>query len=431
MTYAAKIIRVHDLTPHPNADRLQLLRYHGMQFVVGLDVQHEQLVALFPVDGQLSEDMCQLNNLYHHADKNSNTLLSGFFEDNRKVRALKLRGELSDGFVVDLETLLWTGITPEQLTEGLEFTALNGKLVCDKYLTPATRQHEQGTQSKVQHDVTYHLHKHPDTEQLAYNLDKLPDAGLVILSEKCHGSSARTGYVKVERQSWPWYTCVAKRLGLRVKPRLASAYEHVSGTRNTICNDRLDCTDPQGQEHYRWQWHQKIALALRQGVTVYYEIVGFTNAGASIMQVQDTTSLKDKRIETQFGKTMVYRYGCEDGQNDVFVYRVTMQNHTGDVVELSWLQVVVRCHELGLKPVPVLSIFYTDKVLSKTVEHEVAELLTNDASCIDSRHMREGVVVRIESEHGMQVYKQKNHLFLVLEGIAKEADSYIDTEEAN
>jgi hypothetical protein len=433
MTYAAKIIKVHSLIPHPNADRLQLLRYNGMQFVVGLDVTVGQLVALLPVDGQLSQAMCHANNLYRDAAQNVDPLHTGFFEDNRKVRAQKFRKENSDGFVIGIDALLWTGIKPEQLTEGLEFTSLNGQLVCEKYITPATRQRGGQPQSRSSKGVEYNLPKHFDTEQLAYNLDKLPNAGLVIITCKVHGTSARTGYVKVERGKYPWYAKYVNDLFRRqvIKSTVTSKYEYVSGTRNTICNDREDCTTPTGQEYYRWQWHEKIAPMLRVGETVYYEIVGFTHTGAPIMSPQDTTSLKDKRLEVRFGKQMVYRYGCEDGQNTVFVYRITVQNDAGDVVELPWYRVVRRCEEMGLKPVPALSTFYTDKALASTVMQEVAELLTDGPSSIDGRHMREGVVVRIESENGMQVYKQKNHLFLVLEGVAKEKDFYIDTEEVN
>lgn len=43
----------------------------------------------------------------------------------------------------------------------------------------------------------------------------------------------------------------------------------------------------------------------------------------------------------------------------------------------------------------------------------------------------EWICVRIESEDGIKICKEKNFLFGVLEGYFKEKDSYIDTKEVN
>lgn len=52
------------------------------------------------------------------------------------------------------------------------------------------------------------------------------------------------------------------------------------------------------------------------------------------------------------------------------------------------------------------------------------------SSLIDPTHMREGVCVWVESEHGIKVYKEKSYSFKLAEGIVKENDSYVDAEEA-
>jgi len=444
--YKAKIIRVTNLQKHPNADKLQLLDYNNMRFVVGLDIAIGDIVILFPVDGKLSHDMLRNNNLYRDAAKNVDPLKAGFFEDNGKIRTQKFRGELSQGFVIGLRGVEWATSNWQKLEVGLEFTEINGHVICEKYMTPATIAANRNAKSKTKksNNVERYIQKHYDTEQLAYNLDKLPSSGLVIVTEKVHGTSGYTGYVKVETQHHTWFKTAVNNLFKRavLKPKVTSTYDYVTCTRNTVCNDREDCTNPEGSEYYRWQYHNKFVGTLRKGETVYYEICGYTHTGKPIMNQQNTESLKDKSFLSQFGKTMTYSYGCnpETKPNDMYVYRITMQNDSGDVTELSWFQVERRCAELGLKTVPVLLIDYYSHYeygeIVSTLADRVSSLvkneyLVNGPSTIDSRHLMEGVCTRIESDKGIKVYKQKNQTFLVLEGVAKESDSYIDTEEIN
>ena len=61
----------------------------------------------------------------------------------------------------------------------------------------------------------------------------------------------------------------------------------------------------------------------------------------------------------------------------------------------------------------------------------VSGYMTNSASTIDSRHLMEGVCIRLEGETGTEVLKEKNYLFGVLEGYLKEQDTYVDQEEIN
>jgi hypothetical protein len=74
VSYKAKVIQANDIIQHPNADRLQILRYNGEQFVVGKDVSIGDVVVLFPTDGQLSSQFCFANNLHRHAELNSKVI---------------------------------------------------------------------------------------------------------------------------------------------------------------------------------------------------------------------------------------------------------------------------------------------------------------------------------------------------------------------
>jgi hypothetical protein len=234
----------------------------------------------------------------------------------------------------------------------------------------------------------------------------------------------------------------------------------VSGTRRTV----LDTFDGgfYGSNEFRKPYHDFFEGKLLKGETIYYEIVGYTHDGGTIMGVCDNKKLKDKEFVKKYGEKTVFSYGCAprpvyevkthtDGsteqtllkpQNDIYVYRMTMTNEDGEVVEYTPDQMRHRCMYMGVKCVPVhwygfipdeevftgTSCEYTDPgqfVLAK------AEEFYDGEEPIDPTHIREGVVVRIINRPTFTAYKHKNFQFKVLEGIIKETAEAPDMEEAD
>lgn len=428
--YTAKVIQANNITEHPNADRLNVLHYGGMQFVIGKDVQIGDVVVLFPSDGQLNHDFCLENNLYRDASKNKDNSKSGFFDDNRRVRAQPFRGEKSHGYVATFDQFLYLGDFSPEI--GMEFSEWNGKEVCSKYFTPATLRAMRNIEKNKAKDkpVEWNLAEHFDTKRFSYYLPEIVNNTLCIITEKCHGTSARTGRVFVTRKYQNIFQKFFSHILKRFVGKSISQYELVSGTRRTICNRRPEITEDGGIDHYRWEWHEKIGPQLHKGETVYYEIVGWDSLGGTIMERQNLKSLKNrKEFPSYWTDSMVYSYGCEENENDVFVYRITQTNESGDVVELSWNQIAARSKELGLKHVPVLDFFIPSSI--EDIQKVVDSLLTDSPSTIDNRHLMEGVCIRLESPTETLVLKEKNFIFGVLEGYLKEDANYIDTEEAN
>lgn len=426
MKYKAKVIIVNDIAPHPNADNLNILKYGGVQFVVSKSLKEGDVVVLFPEDGQLSEEFCKENNLYRDASKNRNPLKSGFFEDSRRVRAQPFRGQKSYGFVAGVSYFDYLGKV--SLSVGDEFDTLNGKPVCQKYYTPKTLlAMSRNTQKKVK-DVQYTMQEHTETDKWSYTRPTTIPLSLVVISEKAHGTSARTSKTKVVyRNPYFWQKIVSS---ITKRDFVVERYEPVTGTRRTVVNNRLDITTEGQQDHYRWEWHNKIAPQLHVGETIYYEIVGWDSGGGTIMERQDLSKLKKTEfINPEWKNPMVYSYGLPEGQTDVYVYRITITSDDGTVTELPWFAVESRVKELGLKTVPVLEVFLTEDV--SVVQAAVDSYMTNNSSTLDNRHLMEGICVRFENIDGMKVYKEKNYAFGVLEGYLKEKEDYIDTEESN
>jgi len=422
--YKAKAIIVNDVRPHPNADKLNLVYYGSEVFVVGKDLKIGDLVVLFPSDGQLSHEFCKNNNLYRDASKNVDQLKSGFFEDSRRVRAQPFRGVKSMGFLAGIEMFSYLGNI--SLSSGDEFDTLNGQEICRKYYTAKTLAAMSKVQQKKVKNVEYLLKEHLDTDKWAYSKPDIEISTLVTITEKIHGTSARTGYTKVIRRNTTFFQKLISLVTGKVFE--TKSYEHVTGTRRTVVNDRLDITTEGQMDFYRWEWHNKIAPQLHVGETVYYEIYGWDSNGGTIMERQDLGKVKKEGfVQPTWKNPMVFSYGLPEGQSDVVVYRITMTSEDGTETELSWFEVEKRCRELGLKTAPVLQRFIAHNTME--IDDLVQKYMNDMSSCLDDRHISEGICIRLENSDMTKIYKSKNYLFLFLEGVLKDSSDYVDKEE--
>jgi hypothetical protein len=174
-----------------------------------------------------------------------------------------------------------------------------------------------------------------------------------------------------------------------------------------------------------------------KGEEVYYEVVGFTTTGTSIMGKVSNKKLNDKEFIKQYGDITTFSYGCESPNSDFYVYRMTMTNEDGDVVEYTPDYMRYRCEQMGAKTVPVFWKGYipeihdeTDSLTPGDYIKEIAEKYYDGPDPIGITHVREGVVVRIVNKPRFTAYKHKNFNFKVLEGIAKDLAAEPDMEEA-
>ena len=371
MSYNAIVAPIH-VRPHPNADKLMIGTVMGYNVIVGKDTVDGQLGVFFPTDGALSHEYVHHNNGYRSGKgENADPAKSGFFEESRRVKHINLRGARGEGYWAPLDTLAWTGADLTKLKQGDQFTHLNDKLVCGKYYTKATRAAMKTQKSSIRKLEIPMFKKHFDTTNLRHAIYNIPQGARIIITEKLHGTSGRTGHVQVPRKL-NWYQQILNDLYTIFTGWKASTAEwmHVSGTRNVI----LDPKQTQENGYYsgstfRSQVHR--TMSLRKGETLYYEIVGYDGlrddgSSRTIMGSHSVSEKSkdevDKIIYDRFGPKIDYTYGCTYGQFDVYVYRITHTNEDAEVVELSWDQVVARCKELGFKPVPwIATIVYDGK----------------------------------------------------------------------
>ena len=200
--YTGYVTRLHNVRKHPNADALQIGECFGNPVIVSMSYINEQIGVYFPVDGQLSDAYCKANDLVRRVDENGNKA-GGYLEpDKRNIKALRLRGERSDGLFMPLESLAQF-CNIEQLKEGDTISVLNGTEICCKYIPRTNHRTYHGGGGKIRKpkvNFAPTFKEHIDTEQLAYNLNAFKTGDVVELTLKMHGTSGRTGYLPLVKR---------------------------------------------------------------------------------------------------------------------------------------------------------------------------------------------------------------------------------------
>lgn len=457
MAYVGYITQIKNVRKHPNADRLQLAECFGNTVVLGMEYVENQVGVYFPVDGQLSEEFCQVNDLVRRKDENGNPA-GGYLEPGkRNIKALRLRGEKSDGLFLPL-TCLANFTTISDLKIGDTIDTLNGVEICRKYIPHSNHSNASGShgsvkKAKVNFAPTFY--EHVDTAQLAYNLNAFKPGDVIELTLKMHGTSGRTGYLPLVKYKQSWLDKIFKKPGKEYKE-----YGYVTGTRRVVLDDKHD-GGYYDDNNFRKEMAKKFEGKLHKGEVVYYEIVGFVNSTTPIMASVKNSKISNKAFTKQYGPETVFSYGCDPNGSweeehysgapdtldfdktippkcEVYVYRMTMVNDDGDVVEMSPDQMRYRCEQMGVKYVPVFERFIIPKnpgevLTDKTGNTDYGvcsageyvlrkvEQYFDGPDPIGKSHIREGVVARIVNRPDIAVYKHKNHNFKMLSGIIAEA----------
>lgn len=467
-THCGYVVNIKELRPHSNADKLQIATFFGNDTCVGLDVKLDDIGIYFPSDLQLSVEFCEQHNLVRRKDDSGNNVGGYLDPDKRNIRTIKLRGEKSDGLFMPLQCLAYTGINLDDLNIGDRIDIVNGHEICKKYIPHSNRRrgsYSEGNKTrKKKIPIAPLFAEHADTEQLAYNLNAFKAGDQIEITLKMHGTSHRVGYLEtLQGYKRTFADKIFRREGT---PEYNWGY--VAGTRRTVLEDYNG--GYYGSNEFREAHTKFFNGKLWKGETVYMEIVGFTNDGTPIMSNCENKKLNDKDFIKQYGDITIFSYGCDPTgytelpmkdtglpygavvsipKSEVYVYRMTMTNEDGNIVEYTPDFMRYRCEQMGVKTVPVLwkgFIPYTiDDIESAIPGHRiilkegesagewiknVAEQYYDGPDPVGKTHIREGVVVRIINRPKFCAYKHKNFSFKCLEGIVKAEAESPDIEEA-
>lgn len=348
--YSATVIKVPKVGKVPNSDRLRFFNALGIQVIVddSWEAREGELALLFPAEVQLSHEYTAGNGLYRQSlELNTNRTDAGYLEANRRVRAIKLRGNISNGLVMPITSLNRTvnNLSYEKafFTEGDVFDTLDGAEICRKYVVPvkesavANKADARNRKAFKRVDEIF-LPQHYDTAQWFRESHTLEADDELIITQKLHGTSVRLANTIVKRKLTKREKFAQKFLGANISE---TYYDYVAGSRKVI-------KDPKNGKQEHWYgtdvWTkalEKYKDQIPKGYIVYGELVGYTEGGGAI----------------QAGHT----YECEPGENELYVYRVAIINEDARMIDLSWDQVRMFCKDHGLKNVPELGRDYKEQ----------------------------------------------------------------------
>jgi truncated hemoglobin YjbI/co-chaperonin GroES (HSP10) len=481
------------LVPIEGAKTLQMAYYNGLSFAVSKDFVEGALYLIFPPDGQLSKEYAEHNDLVRRRDLETGEQKGGFFEENRKVRSIKLmKGKvISVGFIATLETLpKYNG----DLEEGDEVSEYRGVPICNKYVNEATKRASRGpNQPKKKKDYANIIGfaEHQDTSQFYKAAYSNIDSGdIITITLKLDGTSVRVGNPYLIKHNTWWNRLIAKVFNVNMHFNRVTA-----GTRRVVLDPSKIETAP---DWIVYSMAKKKVLVKEfktdiESTELYRQIfpTDETDAGKYTLQFLETflpgftqwytnknmsggyygdghAMYREPEIrigksllpgETVYGEIVgwaneskplfvrggiAFKYGCGPGKRDFYVYNIKITSPSGYTFSLPWNIIKQRCFELGVKYVPEMIIEEgcSQLVAPKFIDenhkkawfeffNKAVEELIHGADPIDPSHIREGVVIRVDKANtGQTIFmKAKSAEYYALEDASKSDESFVDIEE--
>ena len=454
INYLARIVNVKEFEPHPNPEvtRLKLVAIGGYKVIVGIDSQPGYYVY-FPALSQINPEFLSFANLYRHSEKNANPEKTGLFEDSGKVTAIKLKGQVSEGFLIEFSILNnWClstvnkEIIPvdneefDSVQEGTKTFWINRKYIIPYSQKGAnaaqasgkTRQAKKGLDRVIPEQFRFHystviIKKCPYVVQ--------PE-DLISITSKWHGTSGISAYVLCHtKHTWSIGKKIANFFARIFKNPISDIdYDYIYASRTVIKNQFANPTEGfYGVDVWKYA-DDVVRPHLTKGMTAYYEICGFLPDGKYIQKNYD--------------------YGCVPPSDDhytegvnfkVMIYRLTLTDPDGRVHEFSAREVQQWCTYNGLTPVHELYYGYAKDLYLQLMQdvngsalistdwcNQFIEALANDkerfymeANSPDCKNKvpHEGLVIKTEK---MKSEAWKLKCFAFLKGELTETESNIE-----
>lgn len=338
-TLKVEVVRVDDVQPHPNADRLEIATVKGWQCVVGKgDFEKGGQAFYFPIDSVLPD-----------------VALSFLFANSKikppsRIKTIKIRGAISQGLLsrccpVDEKRQIYAYDfkVGDDVTERLGVT---------KYEPPASALPNgygvKNPQRKAAENP--HFQKYTDLEHLKNHPNVFSEGELVVMHEKIHGTNFRAGWVPMQVDTF--WKKVKKFIGLLPE------WEFVYGSRNVQLQSKKQYGGYYADNVYAKIVEQyKLDEKLGAGEVLYGEIYGD-------------------------GIQKGYTYGCKPGEQRLAAFDLQVD---GKYVDYGAFY--VKMHYLAIPMAPLVG--------SGTFRKEEAMKLAKGESVLSpSEPIREGIVIR-------------------------------------
>lgn len=440
--YCCSVVQIGSVTPIEGSDFLGVVQINGLPMVVRKDqITEGQVLFYASNECQLNSNFCKVNNLYSDPELNEDHSRKGYFNKYGRVRMVKLRGQVSMGYLFDMNEMnTWSKVTTMPVV-GTEFDTVNGELFI-KAFVPPMKQSRGPRIRKTRRSKTFdrlvpgEFFFHYDTDQLGSNINQFHPNDNISISVKLHGTSLILGNIRTLEPKYQ--NGVLGRLYTKYFNQLPKflqftreKYDYICSSRSVIVNNDINPHDIDSgyaggavqREIMRYCEAFKNLGVLDEGTTIYGEIVGYYNGTSTGIQ--------------KVGN--VFDYGCPEGTNKLMIYRIT--THTDDGI-FEWnVQEVHDWTVRIMKEYPILSemlhpidILYNgdlcelysdiavddnwrDNVLQRMKTDKRWHMEENEPLC-HNKVPREGIVIRKNNDPVKEAFKLKCVRFL-----SKEAEN--------
>lgn len=339
------VVAVEHVEAHPNADRLDIVRFAGWNVVTkkGNFTSGERAVY-FPIDSVLPSEL----EMELFPPESKITLTNG------RIKTIKIRGAISQGMLLPV-TSLSIASRCGQVFIGDDLT---DRLGVTKYEPPTEQRPLSLGVARAakkhlffpEYDKIPHFKNYPNLFQ---------DDEHVVVTEKIHGTNFRAGWVPVQLDTvWKRLTYIAKRLIGRQQE-----WEFVFGSHHVNIADKGYEGGFYPKNVYEEAVEQYgLPHKIPKGFVIYGEIYGSGIQGG-------------------------YSYGLGSGEHRLAIFDVLVTNVLGGQNFLDWEGVECFAERTGLPLVPVL---YKGPFEPKLVD----EWMQGPSILCPDQKVREGFVMK-------------------------------------
>ena len=455
--YCTSIIRIGEVKPIEGSDFLGVTLVNGIEVVVRKDAVTEGQIMFFaPQETALNLKFLSVNNQFElgEYEQNANAdevrklkdegkteeakQLVGYFNKRGRVRAMKLRGIYSKGFLISPEMMAVynpkvANLNLEELV-GTDFDMVDDELFIEVYIPFVPKKKDRSgkrgkDEPKYDRMIAGQFAFHYDTNPLAKEIAQIQPDDVVTLSVKLHGTSVILGNVLVRMPKEihtraEWFNRMINNTYCAIWPYLSKllqryeeVYDLVYSSRTVIKNQYINLKKTRDfYEADVWgEYHDLLVGKIPQDMVVYGEIVGYLTDS-------------DKMIQKD------YDYGCERGTNKLMLYRVTTRNADGtrrewDVTEVQqftkqlmtdYPELASRLHPIDILYHGTLKDLYPDLSTTEHWHENVLQAMKQDKQTLGMEQReplckqkvpREGIVMRKDGDAVCEAWKLKTDAF--------------------
>lgn len=446
--YCCTVVKLGEIVPIEGSDFLGTAMVEGRTIVVRKDEVKEGNVMIYASnESQLNKDFLSINNQFEDKELNVDKEKKGYFNKYGRIRMIKLRGQVSMGYLFDKNALVTycpkcASLDLDSMV-GEDFDTVNGELFVKAYVPPVKEVRHSGAGNKrdkklkkfnrmIEGQFAFHY----DTQQLQRNMERIKPNDIVTITNKLHGTSFILGNVLVKKPKFGGlYAKIFNYLPTWLQFTVPD-YDIVYSSRTVIKNANINPNvGPGYYDSDIWgEYFEKIKNFIPKGMTIYGEIVGYMTGSQRMVQKG-------------------YDYGCVEGENKLMIYRITTMDESGEKHEWDvqsvqyWTANLMTTHQEIAKYLHPIDILYHGmlKDLYPDIDTEchwhenVLEALKNDTEhfgmeknepMCKNKVPREGIVLRIDSDPIAEAFKLKCIKFLSKEAeMVDKGEIDVETEE--